>query len=572
MYPAVSAMTYPYQAFREEARAALTKAIRAQYGAEVTVRLESPSEHADAAFPCFPLARVTGASPPDIARQLAGCIEGAWIARVEAVNGYLNFFINQERLAREILALVKSRGERFGALEDRESSIIVEHTSANPNGPLHVGRARNPIIGDTLARLFRWAGYHVETQFYVDDMGKQVATLLWGIQNLDLETEGDKEDHRLVAYYQQAHARAAEDEEVNEQIKDIMRRCEKGDPEALQEVKEAYQGVLTGMLQSLERLNITIDGFVEESRFVRDGTVQRVIQALQESPYAGQEGGALYLDLEPFGIHGRNKKFFLTRTDGTSLYATRDIAYHLWKAQQADKLVNVLGEDHKLEAKLVEIALTILGATVPVPVFYSFVSLPEGKMSTRRGRVVYVDDLIEEAVERAYREVKKRRDVPEDMARHIAEKVGTGAIRYNIVKVRPEKAITFRWDEALNFEGQSAPFIQYAHARCCSILRKAGSIENRMPEDTNYQHEQEIKLLKTIALFPEVVESSSESCNPAALAEYAHTLAATFNLFYRDCQVLGSEQEEQRLALVRATQITLRNALGLLGIAALEEM
>lgn len=565
-------MTYPYTAFREEIHTALARVVRKEYGTDVAVRLEAPSEHADAAFPCFSLAGVAKASPQDIARRLAAGMEGEWIDRVEAVNGYLNFFIDQERLGREVLSLVDAMGDRFGALEDRGTSVIVEHTSANPNGPLHVGRARNPIIGDTLARLFRWAGYRVETQFYVDDMGKQVATLLWGIRNLDLKTEGDKEDHRLVAYYQRAHARAAEDEEVDEQIRDIIRRCEEGDPEALGAVKEAYRGVLAGILQSLERINISIDSFVEESRFVREGTVQQVIQRLQESPYAGREGGALYLDLEPFGVHGRNKKFFLTRTDGTSLYATRDIAYHLWKAQQADRLVNVLGEDHKLEARLVEIALTILGATVPVPVFYSFVSLPEGKMSTRRGRVVHLDDLIEEAVERAHREVKKRRELPEETARHIAEKVGTGAIRYNIVKVRPEKAITFRWEEALNFEGQSAPFIQYAHARCCSILRKAGDAGVSPLPGSGFDHLQEIRLLKTIALFPDVVESSSQSCNPAALAEYAHTLAADFNLFYRDCQVLGSGREEQRLALVRATRVTLRNALELLGIAALDEM
>ena len=437
-----------------------------------------------------------------------------------------------------------------------------------------MGRARNPIIGDTLARIFRWRGHDVETQFYVDDMGKQVAILMWGLKNIDMKVEEKKADHRLVAFYQKAYEMMEEDEEVRKEIGQIIKKCEEGDRETLEEMKRAYEKALDGIVESLKRLNITIDSFVEESRFVLDGSVQYVIEELKRTEFADYENGALYLDMENFGIHGRNKKFFLTRNDGTSLYATRDIAYHLWKGKRADMMINVLGEDHKLEARFVEVALKILGSKTPVTVFYSFVSLPEGKMSTRRGRVVYLDDLIEEAVERAYEEVRKRRNLDEERARFIAEKVGTGAIRYNIVKVNPEKAITFRWEEALNFEGESAPFIQYAHARCCSIMKKAGveDADFTKVDFSEYSHPQEINLIKAIASFPGVVRRCEEEFNPAFLAEYAHKLASSFNAFYRDCQVVGSEKERERLALVRATQQTLKNALTLLGIEALEEM
>jgi len=159
-------------------------------------------------------------------------------------------------------------------------------------------------------------------------------------------------------------------------------------------------------------------------------------------------------------------------------------------------------------------------------------------------------------------------------ARFIAEKVGTGAIRYNIIKVNPEKAITFRWEEALNFEGESAPFIQYAHARCCSIMKKAGYTETKPGEIdcSNYTHPQEINLIKIIASFPGVIKRCQNEFNPAYLAEYAHKLASSFNAFYRDCQVVGSEKERERLAIVHATRQTLKNALTLLGIEALEEM
>ncbi|RLF44816.1 MAG: arginine--tRNA ligase [Thermoplasmata archaeon] len=564
----------PYEYFRQEILSLVKEAVSSIYGKhKLAWTLEKPPEEfGDFAFPCFQLAPVAKKSPSLIASEMAEFIEqnkGEWIEKVEEKGGYVNFFINKRKLAELTLKNVFE-----GREEKKSEKVILEHTSANPNGPLHVGRARNPIIGDTLARIFRWGGYDVETQFYVDDMGKQVAILLWGLKNIDMEVEEKKEDHRLVAFYQKAYEMMERDEKVKGEIGQIIKKCEEGDEKTLNEMKEAYEKALEGIVESLERINIKIDSFVEESRFVIDGSVQYVIEELKKSEFVGYEGNALYLDMEHFGIHGRNKKFFLTREDGTSLYATRDIAYHLWKGKRADLLINVLGEDHKLEAKLVEVALKILGAKIPVAVFYSFVSLPEGKMSTRRGRVVYLDDLIDEAVERAYDEVRKRRELDDAKARFIAEKVGTGAIRYNIIKVNPEKAITFRWEEALNFEGESAPFIQYAHARCCSIMKKAGYTETKPGEIdcSNYTHPQEINLIKIIASFPGVIKRCQNEFNPAYLAEYAHKLASSFNAFYRDCQVVGSENERERLAIVHATRQTLKNALTLLGIEALEEM
>ena len=576
-------MRYPLDEFRREVENTLIEALESRDIKLGEIKLEIPPspDMGDLAFACFPLAKIMKKPPQEIARELSMIIErGKWVREVKVEGGYINFFVNEKKLVKETIKLIRTLDERYGSFEKKKEKVIIEHTSANPNGPLHVGRARNPIIGDTLVRLYRFYGYNVDAQFYVDDLGKQVAILAWGLKNIDPSTlpepSRDKPDHYLVRFYQKAYQLMEENEEIAEEISEITRLCEKGDEKTIEMVKSAYTKALEGIKESLKEINIEFNSFVEESRFVRDGSVDKVVSALKESGYASQEGGAWYIDLKDFGIEGRDTRFFFTRSDGTTLYATRDIAYHIWKAEQADILINVLGEDHKLEAKQVEIALKILGIKkLPKVVFYSFVTLPEGKLSTRRGRVIYLDDLIDEAVERAYEEVRKRRgeELSEEELRKIAKSVGVGALRYNIIKIQPEKDIIFKWEEALNFEGNSAPFIQYAHARACSILRKEAPPEN--VEIENLNHKQEVLLIKTLARFPIIVRDACLNNKPHLIPSYLFELASQFNQFYRDCPVLKADSEvlkKERLALVDSARIVLRNGLHLLGIDAPEEM
>ena len=576
-------MKYPLDKFREEIENSLTVALTDMGINLKEIKLEVPPspDIGDLAFACFPLAKILKKSPVDIAEEITRVIQPKrWVKKIETDRGYVNFFIDEDKLAKETVKLIRELDEQYGGFEKKREKVIIEHTSANPNGPLHVGRARNPIIGDTLVRLYRFYGYNVEAQFYVDDLGKQVAILAWGLKNIDPsilpEPLRDKPDHYLVRFYQKAYQLMEEDEKIAEEINEITRLCEKGDKETIEMVRSAYTKALDGIKESLKEIHVEFNSFIEESRFVRDGSVDKVVSALKKSKYASHEGGAWYIDLKEFGIKGRDTRFFFTRSDGTTLYATRDIAYHMWKAEQADILINVLGEDHKLEAKQVKIALRILGVKkLPKVVFYSFVTLPEGKLSTRRGRVIYLDDLIDEAVERAYEEVKKRRgnELSEDKLRKIAKSVGIGALRYNIIKIQPEKDIVFKWEEALNFEGNSAPFIQYAHARACSILRKASPPEKIDIE--NLKHKQEILLIKTLSRFPIVVRDACLNNRPHLIPSYLFELASQFNQFYRDCPVLKAESEilkKERLALVDSTRIVLRNGLHLLGIDAPEEM
>ena len=437
-------------------------------------------------------------------------------------------------------------------------------------------------------------GYDVSTEYYVNDVGKQVVILTWGVNNLteeqadeererwakEHEKEGqvedrDKTDHKWVAFYRIANRMMENDPAVKEEISDMLRRFEAGDQEIIDTVRKTAEGMLDGLRQTLGNIGVTLDTYTWESRFIADGSARDVVERIKQCDKAGQEeNGAWFVDLKDYGIHGKNTKFTFTRADGTTLYTTRDIAYHLDKFKRADRLIDVLGEDQKLGSKQLCCVLDILGSErMPEPMFYSFVSLPEGKMSTRRGVVVYLDDLIDEAVARAYDEIKQRRtDIPEEKMREIANAVGVGAIRYNIVRVQPEKQFVFTWSDALNFDGNSGPFVQYAHARACSMLKKAGEYQ-QVVDASKLTDAAEIKLVKVLSKLPEVIRSAAEDRRIHLLPAYAHEVASAFNQFYAAVPVLTSgESRDARITLVDCTRIVLRNVLNTMGLAAPEEM
>ncbi len=569
----------PLEPFREEVRIAAQKAF-AQMGADVSFEIEVPSTGiADFAVPCFPLAKKLRKAPPLIAEEAAALIPSlGLVSKVWAEKGYLNFQLNDGQLNVSTLEAIAAMKGSYGRGDLEKKRVLLEHTSVNPTGPIHVGRARNPIIGDTLARCMRAYGYDVTTEYYVNDVGKQVVMLTWGLENIpaeDLpEVAGDKADHRLVVYYQKANKMMESDPEVERQVGQMLRRFEDGDEEVMGKVRRTAKLMLDGIIESLVSINVIIDQFTWESQFIKDGSAHRVVAELKRSEHCSEEKGACYLELKPFGIHGKETRFFFTRADGTTLYTTRDMAYHLDKFKRADRMINILGEDQKLGQAQLAIALKLLGQDrAPECVFYSFVSLPEGRMSTRKGTVVYLDDLIEEAEERALEEVRKRRtDLSEERMREIAKAIGRGAVRYNIVRVQPEKPLVFKWEDALNFEGNSAPFVQYAHARACSIQRKAGISEGAYDPAT-LTNDYELRLVRVLARYPSVIREAGEKARIQVLPAFGHELAAAFNQFYTYVPVLkGEENREARLALVDATRIVLANVLNTLGLSAPEEM
>ncbi|MFQ6137225.1 MAG: arginine--tRNA ligase [Candidatus Hydrothermarchaeales archaeon] len=549
-----------------QAREAVQEVLKIE-GIDHEVEFEEPiEEFGDLSTPlCFELGTKFKRSPTDIAKDFVGKMDissKSFIREVKAIGGHINFYLNYEEFVPYVIEEVKRLDREYGKGQ-KTGKIVLEHTSANPNGPLHIGHGRNAIIGDTLGRVLRFAGYDIETQYYVNDMGKQLAKVVWGVRRF--RSREKKSDHKIAEVYYKASKAIEENPDYETEVSRLMRNYEGMEKETMKEFEDAVESCLGGVKETLGRLNIKHDAFIWESRFSRDGSVEGVLKELSKTKYAKKDD-VLYLDLKDFGIE---KEMILTRGDGTTLYPTRDIAYHLWK-QRGGKVIDIWGADHKLAAQQIGAVMRILGREEPEYIIHEFISLPEGSMSTRRGVFISVDELIEECVKRAYKEVDKRRKgEDEGFKKEIAESVGIGAVRFNIIKVAPEKSMIFKWEEALDFEKQGSPFIQYAFARACRILEKAAAPATFKVSRLS---EFEEKLIKTVSRFPLVVEEAAETRKPSLLATYALDLANAFHRFYMYDRVIGSEEEDFRLNLVMATKVTLGNVLSLLGIESLEAM
>ncbi|MGB0594089.1 MAG: arginine--tRNA ligase [Poseidonia sp.] len=550
-------------------------------------------DQGDLSLPCFPFAKALGMAPAAIAERFADSIPAhPSLESISTVNGYLNFRASPAWLAQQLLE------GRHRINNDERREVLIEHTSANPNGPFHVGRARNAILGDTLVRLHRLWGDTVTAEYYVDDMGKQVAVLAWALENMTAEEVetlladreaanpqwANKADHQRVRWYQAAQLRRKDDpsaEEIEKAIGTLVHASEHGDEAVLRSFEDAYQPVLDGMLETLGRLGIHFDRFTKESLFVINGDVANLMEELGGLEINGvAENGAQYLDLGQRGLKGKTE-FFYRRGDGSSLYATRDIAYHRWKWTQCNELINVLGEDHKLQAQQVGLTLEELGERRPEVMFYSFIKLPEGKMSTRRGNVVFMDDLLEEAQAHAIEVLKERRpDLDINSMKTIAEAVGTSAVRFNIISVSPEKGFTFRWEDALSFEAGSAPFIMYSHTRACSIQSKVEALvgteflsDTVAAPSSDAMPDGLVQLLRTLAVHDDRLEKVVREHRPNLFAEYMLHLSTAYNSFYRDCYIIeNGEVNAFYYAVSELARATLKAGMEGLGVVPLTTM
>lgn len=598
---------------------------------------------------CFDLAKQTGKKPPALAESLTKAIDEAEFSLVKEVTpagaGYINFHTNFPKFSALTIESVTKLDNKYGFVKtDKPMKIIVEHTSVNPLHPMHIGTARNPMLGDTLARLLKARGHTVYRHYYVDDVGRQSSVIAYGYEKLGRPKPVGKPDHfigkiytitsclveinRLKRELERAKMVSAEDEifkinkdidewvgiaaELKDRYPDLFEKLleeigkdenpeakiealnkayEVGEKKAKQLVRGVSELCLEGFRETLGRIDVTYDSWDWESEFVWSGKVEEIVEKLKKSRYTFLESSVWEFDAEKVTeeLNLREKlglkegqqvsPLTLVRTDGTTLYTTRDIAYTLWKFEKAEKVINVIGMEQSLAQLQLKIAMHALGynkhADNLIHFAYNLVTLPGYKMSGRRGRYITFDEVMDEAVQRAYEEVSKRSpQLSQEEKKKIADFVGIGAVRYSLVEVDTSKPVVFTWDRVLNFEKNSAPYIQYTHARACSILRKAA----RKPEKPAYELledrlEREIVLI--LASFPDTFLEATEYYKPNLIADFTNALSDKFNTFYNALPVIRAEPQrlsDARLALTEAVEIVLRNALDLIGILAPERM
>lgn len=611
----------PWKKFRTDTLRVLRKAC-SELGwpsKELESTLEEPTdpELGDlASTVCFELAKKLKKPPTELSQELAKAVKpSGLVASAKATGGYVNFRVDLPKLATLTLKAIEREGKKYGHLRvGSGKKVVIEHTSVNPTKPLHIGHGRNAIIGDTTARILRALGYETEVQNYINDMGLQVAETLFAYRKTKRKSR-DKFDHVLGKLYVEIHRHLGSEPKLEEKVREILAELERGKSKTSQEARKLSERCVRSNLKTSDRLNVSYDLLVWESDIARSGMLKETLDRLRRTPYLiegrGKHEGALVLSLKKFGLADK----VLVRSDGTAVYTARDIAYQLWKFGRvkaklnfkhhskrpdgtqtfttsprgrpnkklggANKTINVIGAEQQFPQRVVFLGLKALDLGQEYEnshhLAYEHVRLPTGRFEGRLGTWIgySVDEVIDEAVSRAKVEVEKRNpDASERFKRRAAEIVGVGAVRYALAQVSPEKEVVFKWEEALNFERNSGPAVQYSHARACSILRKATQHGGRHTSDI-FKLPEEQQLIKKLAKLPEIVRAAGEQLQPHLPATYAAELALLFNKFYEVAPVIKAESRglrAARLRLVNCVRIALRNSLELLGIKAPERM
>ena len=528
---------------------------------------KSPNlEMGDYSFPCFRLAKEYRKSPQAIAEDIKSKINLNELEKIEVVSGYVNFFVKKQLYVKEVLNQIEEQKEEYGSTKEGEGrKALIEHTSINPNASPHIGRARNALIGDSIVRLLKFNNYKVETHYFVNDIGKQISMLLVGTKNKQNVTFDE-----LLQIYIDINKEVQENAELEQEVFDNLNKLENGDKETIEKFRKIVQICIEGQKAIFAELGIKYDYFDYESDFILNGTVNEILEKLEKTGKLFEaEDGRLAINQEEYKIPMKAPVLVVTRADKTSLYPLRDIAYSIYKANRnADKNIIVLGEDQKLYFKQISAALDLLGYKAPQVIHYSFVLLPDGKMSTRNGTVVLLEDFMREILEKTKQELAKRNNGEVDEEK--AKKIAYGAVKYTILKGSCEKNVIFDLEKSLSFDGDTSLYIQYNYARINSILGKA-NYENieKLDKYDLLNADAEIEIIQKLEEFKEIIQKVTEKLTPNIIANYVYELTKLFSSYYHDYSILNAETEElkyMRLQLIYCIGVVIKTSLELLGI------
>ena len=593
----------------------------------------------------FDLSKQAKKPPRQVAEEIVAQLGvDELIAKAEVAGaGYINFHLKTGKYAEHVAAAIEAEKGKYGSGEKKNEKVLVEFPSVNPNKPWHIGHMRNAILGDSVARILEFYGYKVEREDYIDDLGLQVAQSIWGYLNMDSNPQG-KMDHWLGEKYVDV-AKRIEEQKVADEVRWIMKSMERGDTDTARLGRELAEKCVRAQYETAFRLNIFHDVLIWESDIVRGKLLEAALEKAKESgaiitETEGKNAGCLVAKLEELeefkGMESADK--VLVRSDGSATYTGKDLAFQMWKFGiieqrlkykqimkqpngqelyttssdgsemvfgRADRVINVIGSEQAYPQKVLKAILGLMGrakeASNSIHLSYEHAALPEGAFSGRKGTWIgfTADEVIEETTKEALKQIRERfKDMDEKEKEAIANAVAIGAIRFDFLRTTPEKKIIFKWEEALRFEGDTAPYIQYSHARAARILEKTLSLPQPamriiqavgglpkaieygrlLPKVTSYDavstpHEK--RLVKRLAMFPHTVGEAAKAYRPHLIADYLLDLSDAFSKFYQNCPVLQAEDPNAKVARIRLVACykeVVQNGLWLLGIAAPERM
>ena len=551
---------------------------------EIKGMVEIPQDKAngDYAFPCFKLARTLRKAPPLIAKDIAeGIANETLFEKVEQVNAYVNMFISKEEISG--ITLDAALSPDYGKSEEGNGkTVIVEYSSPNIAKPFHIGHIRTTIIGDSIYRLYEELGYDVVRLNHLGDYGTQFGKMIVAYKKWGNAEELEKDPIKYLLFlYTKFHKEAENDPSLDDQAREAFVKLEAGEEEEVRLWKWFSDLSLKEFNRVYDMLDITFDEYDGES-FYSD-KMQRFIDELRDKGLMHESRGANVVDLEDYGLGTA----LITKSDGSTLYCTRDIATAVYRKEHYNfyKNIYVVATQQNLYFKQLKMILKLLGYDweadcIHVP--FGMVSLENGQiLSTRGGNVVFLEDVLNNAIDKTKEIIREKNpDASDEFVDQIAKEVGIGAVKFQELSNNRIKDYTFTWDKVLNFDGETGPYVQYTHARCASVMRKAGEETVRKAADISaldlsyISGENAYELVKLIYAFPEIIRDAAYKYEPSIVTRHIIDVAQTYNRFYHDEHILTDNEDEKtaKVALTMAAKNVIKTGLGLLGIKAPDRM
>lgn len=538
------------------------------------IEIPPQDDMGDYSFPCFSLAKVLRKNPAQIASDLAERLEIEEFEKIESLNAYLNFYVDRSLYENLVLNEILDKKEDYGKSDEgKDKNIVIDFSSVNIAKPFHIGHIRSTVQGDAIRNIHEFLGYNVIATNYLGDYGTQFGTMiaaykLWG----DEDAINKDPINELLKLYVRYNAEASENQEMMDAARAEFKNLEDKDPEAT----KLWQWFKDISLREFERvyglLDIKFDDYNGES--YNSQYIPESIELLKEKNLLVESDGAQIVDLSPYDL----TPAIIIKSNGSSSYITRDIGTAINRKRKYDFEENlyVVATQQNLHYQQLRKILELMGYEWwddNKHIAFGMVSLKDQTMSTRKGQVVFLEDVLNKAINKTKSIMQERGADIEDID-ETAKVVGIGAVKFQELYNNRIKDYVFDWDEVLNFDGETGPYVQYTYARAKSVLRKAGADSFDSIKFTNLKTDEEFALVKTLAEFGNVVTKAREKYEPSLVSRHMTEVAKAFNKFYNSSQIMTNDEEikNERLALTYATSLVIKSGLGLLGIKTVEKM